>query len=530
MFIEPNTVFHILKNVPINNSYAHTLTFSSKSEQRAYFSSKTKYTLTDQTYQRKSANVMRVSVATELLYDCNYVMFQNRAFADKWFYAFIRDVKYINNGCTEITYEIDVIQSWLFDIEFMPCLVLREHSVSDAIGDNVVEENVGVGEYTVNKSYYKDYSQQQVYIFATGFPSDDGAITSGNLDIINNVLSGLVIYQRQLTEDNLSEIQRILASYIDNGLEDMVILVQQMPSFLGTPTQSVLPTDSVSFGINVSSLDGYVPRNNKLFTSPYNLLTVTNHSGGVAEYKCEQFADPKTATFTIKGVPVSTPVINCYPVRYRGLNEDIDSGITLSNFPQVAWAGDSYKAWYSQNKGNITASTANINLSMQGDALSSMVNALGTVISTSPLSGVANVGSALIGSEIAWQQHENTLQGNKDTAKAIPHNAHGKVECESLNVGMGKVGFSFYQVCIKFKQAKIIDDYFTMYGYACKEVKLPNINTRPHWNYIQTSGCNVRGSIPNDDLQKIMSIHDNGITYWHNPSEVGNYTLDNSPR
>lgn len=529
MYIEPSTDIRILKNVPINASYVHTLSFDNESTQRAYFIGCTKFLLSDYTYQRKDLNTMRVGIPCEQLFDCNYLMFRNTAFGSKWFYAFITAVKYINNSCCEITYEIDVLQTWLFDFSFMPCLVLREHTATDNIGDNFVDETIGTGEYVVNKSYFKDFSKQQVYIYATGFPSESGAITSGNLDIVNNVLSGLVIYQRQLDENNLEEIQRVLNSYVDNGMEDMVIVVQQMPSFLGTPSQSSVPTDSVQFAINADTLDGYKPRNNKLFTSPYNFVVVSNHSGSTATFNCELFADPKVANFTIKGVPVSTPVLNCYAMRYRGINEDYDSGLTLSNFPQVAWSGDSYKAWYAQNKANITASNQNMNLSLQGNAIGNLLGALGGASSGKLLGAITGVGSGVVNNEIAWQQHENTLQGNRDTAKAIPHSLHGKIECDSLNVAVNKVGFMFYQMCVTSDYAKMIDDYFTMYGYAVKEVKTPNIKTRPHWNYLQTSGCNVKGNIPSDDLQKIMAIHNSGVTYWHSPNEVGNYNLDNRP-
>ena len=31
-----------------------------------------------------------------------------------------------------------------------------------------------------------------------------------------------------------------------------------------------------------------------------------------------------------------------------------------------------------------------------------------------------------------------------------------------------------------------------------------------------------------DDMSKICSIYDNGITWWKNGSEVGNYSLNNT--
>ena len=66
-----------------------------------------------------------------------------------------------------------------------------------------------------------------------------------------------------------------------------------------------------------------------------------------------------------------------------------------------------------------------------------------------------------------------------------------------------------------------------MYGYKTNRVKVPNIHARQRWTYTKTIGCNVKGECPVKHLEKIISIFDNGITFWVNPSEVGNYSLAN---
>lgn len=83
--------------------------------------------------------------------------------------------------------------------------------------------------------------------------------------------------------------------------------------------------------------------------------------------------------------------------------------------------------------------------------------------------------------------------------------------------------------CIRPEYAHIIDDYFTRYGYACKRTKVPNISSRPHWNYVQTVDCALSGDAPANAIEDIQAIFNNGITFWKNASEVGNYSLDNSP-
>ena len=80
MYIVPNSNIKIYKDVPLDNTYNHTLYFSSLNEQNAYFHgtpSILKYNLTSQSYQRVVDGSMRVAIKSDNLYDCNYLAFQN---------------------------------------------------------------------------------------------------------------------------------------------------------------------------------------------------------------------------------------------------------------------------------------------------------------------------------------------------------------------------------------------------------------------------------------------------------------------
>ena len=94
MYIEPNSVIKLLNNVPLDNTYNHTIRFDSLSEQTTYFNSKVKYTFSNQSYQRVVKGRMRLGIGADQVYDCNYLMFQNTGFGNKWFYAFVTGVEY----------------------------------------------------------------------------------------------------------------------------------------------------------------------------------------------------------------------------------------------------------------------------------------------------------------------------------------------------------------------------------------------------------------------------------------------------
>ena len=134
MYIEPNSNIRILKDVPLDKTFDHTIYFNSASAQATYFMGLQKYNLNNYTYQRVKRGYARVGIKADNLYDCNYMMFQNTSYGNKWFYAFITSVEYLNNECSQIEFEIDVMQTWFFDYSLDQCFVEREHTVTDNIG------------------------------------------------------------------------------------------------------------------------------------------------------------------------------------------------------------------------------------------------------------------------------------------------------------------------------------------------------------------------------------------------------------
>ncbi len=76
---------------------------------------------------------------------------------------------------------------------------------------------------------------------------------------------------------------------------------------------------------------------------------------------------------------------------------------------------------------------------------------------------------------------------------------------------------------------KIIDDYFTRFGYQINRVKIPNITGRPAFNYIEIgTGENFAyGEVPANSLDEINKIARSGVTIWHNHNNIGNYDINN---
>ena len=67
-----------------------------------------------------------------------------------------------------------------------------------------------------------------------------------------------------------------------------------------------------------------------------------------------------------------------------------------------------------------------------------------------------------------------------------------------------------------------------MFGYKVNVLKTPQFTSRRYWNFIKTIDCNVDGDIPQEDLNVIRNCFNTGITFWHDPSNMYNYNLDNT--
>ena len=84
----------------------------------------------------------------------------------------------------------------------------------------------------------------------------------------------------------------------------------------------------------------------------------------------------------------------------------------------------------------------------------------------------------------------------------------------------------YQAITIRSQFAKRIDHFWSKYGYPINDNKVPNITGRPSWNFVKTQGAVVVGSVPFDDIVKIKSTLNNGITFWHG-DYVGDYGRSN---
>ena len=208
--------------------------------------------------------------------------------------------------------------------------------------------------------------------------------------------------------------------------------------------------------------------------------------------------------FVVTGELGPNPTVYLLPMGYKGLEyENFDESLALTQYPFCSYNYDVYKDYLAKN-----VVTAPLSIASSGLAV------VGGIVTGNPLSIVSGaIGVA------------TTIGGFAE--KAILPNQSKGVLSGSGAIAIGAQQFIMFQKCINIETARILDNYFEMYGYKVNTVKIPNRSARPHWTYLKTQNVNIVGSLPADTMEKIKEIYNSGITFWKNGDNVGNYSLNN---
>ena len=571
MYIAPNSTVYLLTGVPCDKSYVHTLYFENKNEQYTYFYGKRVKTFTNVSYQRHSKNSIRLECLADDIYNVNYLMFQNTAYGNKWFYAFINNVEYINNVTTEITYTIDVIQTWYFDYTLGTCFVEREHTLTDVVGENTVPEPVDGGEPYIqeyNEYMYPRTTSQPLFSLVVYYIPSQGQYISGigenytfkvdtnaNLrgTIYNGVYTGAISYAYPMFfgADGLETLKWIDALFKTlDEISATIISVQQVPfdawmdEEFGRPSKIKSINQPISFSVGSGTseyprTDIYTPKNKKCYTYPYSYMVVTNNKGDERTLLWEQSASKSAdgrqqIRIQISSAVAPTCEIGARPMNYMGKEVNYDEGVLLNDFPMPAWSENTFERWWAVNKYQFMYNTVT-------DAISTIAN-----IATFTVGGGAAGAAKASGVVAETQLVKSAVSADKPltddlveyaTRRRTPNKGRGNISSSGLPIVEGRIGFSMYSMGSKPEYIKIVDEYFSMYGYKICRLKIPNIKAvakselRPQWNYIKTTICIIDNlNAPADVDEQLQSIYNSGITFWMNPNNVGKYNLDNSPQ
>ena len=520
-YIAPDTDIYLLANVECDKSYDNVKYFATKNAQHTYMSDKIVKSFTNQSYGRVNRGTFRLFCKADDVYQCNYLMFQNTAFGNKWFYAFINSIEYVSNNTCEVRFTIDLFQTWFLDCTLGQCFVEREHVTDDSIGAHTLNEDVPTGEMiTAIEEQLTEFSKQYTY-------GVEICISDTQLSGIANqptwfdkpVLSGIFQGSKIGTTDNSDDLLTFLNNVISAGYQSTIIQIFTIPKIFapsGTDsrvqTTRELPALPTKFG-------NYTPVNNRLYSSPFVDYIVYAPTGDKMVLHPELFSDYEHRILTFSGNQSVTPQIMCIPTNYKitgGTNKT--EGYTLNYGIKGSFLYDAYQAEIAsygvgQIGGNILKWTPRL-LSSAGSATQSISSVIGAEALT-----YGNVSSALSGVGSIVGTIGDVLKETHDTSE-LSGASGGSV------LWSQQILDTFVQVRqVREEYARIADNYFSMFGYKVCRLKVPNIATRPSWNFVKCSTVAITGAIPADAEELIMSVLKKGVTFWK--TSFGNYSANN---
>lgn len=553
-YVFPSGIIQLFRGINLDNRYMHTIYFANSSAQDSWFATKVTYAYNNQYYTRHNANTIRLKVLCDTIADCTYLRFQNRP-NGKWYYAFINAINYVNENVTEVIFEIDVMQTWFIQNGTLrPCYIERQHCTDDTFGNNLEAEPVGSDVYDFTEiavdGIDTDFSSYQVIVNTTDEPDSDNMIRDG-------IVIGTTFDYYGVTNGGMSvmknEMSLKLGGWDKNQQKADIVDMYMFPTefTFGAAGQYHSKTYHVKHNGKYNS---YKPKNNKLFGYPYSSLYITTNDGNNGLFKWEYFEgditnDPTGAQFNLNATLTGGGYIELHPASYNGIGENIDSKIVMNNFPKCSWNYDAYQAWIAsggqykanyalnmvQKKGAWAIAGAGINaVANVGGIGANYEQSQGTKHPQNAAMAGMNLATATAQSIVKIEQTSLNYEEAREKikfefkdARYEPNIVVGE-QVANIAVGYGFLKYKFFNLHVRDSEAKRIDDFFSVYGYAVNKVETPNLHNRKHWNFIKTNNAEIAGNMPSSSKAAIGRIFDGGIFFWKNGDEVGNFNVEHS--
>lgn len=581
------TNIRLLSGVPFSNDYKNTRWFDTKTEQTNYFTAKPViYSNDKHNFQRiEGKHFIAVNKSIDELWGVNYLMFQNAEYNSKWFYAFVTKLEYKQTNNTLVHFQIDVFQTWKFEMNFKPSYVVREHrTLWNSDGSPVVntaDEGLAYGsEYDtvsavqvqptegykwlviITKEPMHNGSSNYVYPTVVGTPQplcvyispflDDNTVpnvvdTTGQGGVISkptDILKGLY------TDTNA--VNNVVSIYVTDFTGLPVTISGDVITFTGSGNEVVMVQISdggtaffncmwvrkvEDFGTEVKSLgnkySGYkTVKESKLLMHPYTQLIFDDFKGNRMSYKNEYIANPNI-NLLVKGSLGHSNKTSYGLVGYNRNTSDLENVITdefalINNEPNdIPVITDMLSAYIQGNRNSLANQKQSIIFNGIMNGMSGIASGVGAGIGPIP----NPVGMVQAGISVA-QGAGNTvlelqaMQAKRQDIADTPPQMAKMGSNTSYTIGNNFNGVFVIKKQIKDEYMIKLEHFFNMFGYKTNEVKIPNFHTREFWNYVQTSSCTITGNFNNEDLQELKGVFDNGITLWHT-DDVGNYSLEN---
>lgn len=562
----PITTVQLMNNVPLFPDNTNQIYFDNATHQNQYFTSRVYKTSNNLTYQRDYQVYALQAEYDNTITSCNYLRYRNNNYGNKWFYAFITSIRYVNPNTVYIDFILDAYQTFMFDITWKDCFIERSHVRDDTLGAHTLDEGIHVGNryskevnvswpgtdvFAGNVNVVPIIFLAAAYVFPSSGDPTERIITANvqgtpttlavwfpNFDVIKTApLFQMQQFLKLL--QNSSKSNAIVASVAIpehiargtwntmKGVEGAITEVQADPkaiesgAYLQISNQQFI--DSVNATLTLTPLMSYTPRNKKLYCYPFTYFVLSSNQGENVTIKTEWLpetqppvGDPDRELKLSLSANISPD--SSYFCKVTNANSTSRAlTCTMAQLPQVATASSTYANWLAGHMASITSGILANGLQIFG----------GTAATVSGAGASAGVGGITSGVNGIIGTIGNLIDAEKMPASL---NSSGG---STGNAAINNRRFSLYQQVLNPDMYASIDQFFDMYGYKVNMNGTPDFYCRAYWQYFKIPIVNITGNVPAEYMNQIKSTFQNGVTLWNYSAgdgvDVGNYRNGYNP-
>lgn len=548
MMFDGNTTVKLYKNIQLEPN--NTILFDSIDKQNNYFENRDFLLFEKCRFIKTQSNRIAVNGYYNDLLTYNYLSFTNDYFKrNKTFYAFITNIEYINDTTSYIYFNIDVLQTFMFDFTLNECFVEREHVVENDKINNFITEEIQVSDLKIADTQFIDDLLGDLAIVIGVSDCESGDLGG----IYNGMYSGLKFWACPSKKHNLAT--DFINSYSKNGKSDAICLMYMTYcNLIGLSSDSdgTFLTQGTSRNLKdnytipiIDNFSGYKPKNLKCFSYPYMMIRLIDDNGNNVILKPELLNNINELKLEVNTSISGAPSVIVTPKNYNGQNLAYNDEIELSNFPLCSWNNDTFANWYAQNSHTYNNNSALASQSLKlanenrdSKAIYDAINLIPTAMNvfqwgkdldklgSGIVNGIYNYDYSTRNSQFEYDKTISQLTSSLEDMKVLPNNAKGSISSNAINLIRGTHTVRVEILQAKYSDITRIDDYFSRYGYSVNKFEIPNLKSRPYWNYIRTNSCKLTTNIPYEYRNIIMELFNGGITFWHT-SMINNYQLNN---
>lgn len=545
----------ILYNCKLDRTMHKTIDFSSQSARDSYFSSNNSIATiisipySGNAYFIRENKTVKVPINADVLdaNGVNYCRFNNpQSGTSNYFYCFIDNIEYAAPQTAILHLRTDVMLTNVCNYSASNCFVERQHIAKsdDVYYNQLTPESIDYGDIVEfgDQRVTADLSARDILEYDNNYwtvvcmsEQFDNSSTTNTDPFFGGVPNSCYFYAMLG-----AQLPYFIDEINNNGQESAIISIYPVPksyvqtlttdlTFYNLPVYLLYDKDYSMLSdytiVNTAALNtmnnGYIPRNNKLLTYPYNYLKLHNNNNSEIDFKFENITDHGNLIFKSILSPTVNESLIVFPENYENYSGSYYSeylgnykySVECNDFPEIPYTSDLYKNYIALNKNSLQMQKIDIRASELSGFASNTLSA--------NIPGLIQTG---ISSTLDYMRFDASLNDMKNKPKQIHGNSSGSNKFMS-----GSFGVFVSKMSIKQLYAEKIDKYFDMYGYNISNVQIPNWTNRSHYNFVKTSGIDIYGTVAKDDKQKIAEIFDSGVTFWHisNGAVYGTYDTNN---